>query len=187
MRFRKILTMVVAGAIAISTPLIPGALSGQAHAGIVDSEVLYRRKAWEVSVVEFDDGSYACAAEVGSSSSSFLIWADAGSNASLQFFNSNWEFDQSTADVVVRVDSRASWTLNDATLNQNSVFFSLPDEDASFRFLREVMRGNYITLFSSSGSRIERYSLAGSSASIVKLTECVDALKSIDGDNNPFN
>ncbi len=185
--FKTSLTTLIAITVATVLPVLAGHFGGAANAEVVDSKVLFRAKAWEVSVVEFDDGSYACAAEVGSKSSSFLIWADTGSNASLQFYNSNWQFEPSTADVTVRIDRRASWTLNDSSLKQNSVFFTLPDEDASYRFLREVMRGNVLNLYSSSGSLIERYSLAGSNASILKLSECVDALKSVDKDSNPFN
>lgn len=162
-------------------------VAGSARADVLDSEVLFRHKHWEVTLIAFDDGTFSCMAQVGSNNSSFLIWADVTNNASLQFYNTAWSFDNEVADVVVRIDSRASWTLNNADLNQNSVFFNLNDGDASYRFLREVMRGNYLNLYSSNGSRIERYSLAGSSASIGALSDCVDVLKSTDGDNNPFN
>ena len=98
-----------------------------------------------------------------------------------------WEFDNETADVVVQIDGRPKWTLNNSDLNQNSVFFTLNDSDASLRFLREIMRGNILYLRNTSGGLIERYSLAGSNASILKLSDCVDALAAVDGDNNPFN
>ena len=184
---RKTLITAIASAMLLTAPigLLPSV--GTAWAEVVDSEVLYRRKAWEVSIVQFDDGSYACLAQVGESGKSFAVWADASNNASLQFYDQSWSFDNSTADVVLKIDRRADWALNDADLNQNSVFFTLPDEDSSYRFLREVMRGNVLNLLSSSGNLIQRYSLAGSSASIVKLTECVDLLKGLDNDGNPFN
>lgn len=187
MKFRQFVTTILASALLLGLPLAPVGLSGMAHADVLDSEVLYRRKAWEVSLVAFDDGTFSCMAQVGNNNSSFLIWADTSNSASLQFYNTAWSFDNEVADVVVRIDSRASWTLNNSELNQNSVFFSLNDTDASIRFLREVMRGNVINLYGSSGNLIERYSLAGSNASILKLSDCVDALGSIDGDNNPFN
>lgn len=68
-------------------------------------------------------------------------------------------------------------SLTNAQLDQNSVFFNLSDEATSLKFLREVMRGNVLNLLTSNGSLIERYSLAGSSASILALSECVDALE----------
>lgn len=177
----------LAAATLMATPLMPGKLAAIAQAEVVDSEVLYRRKAWEVSILEFDTGTFACLAQVSEGGRSFAIWADDSDTASLQFYDENWTFDNTTADIIIRIDSRAKWTLNDAALNLNSVFFDLPDEDASYRFLREVMRGNTLNLYNNSGDRIERYSLAGSSASIVKLTECVDLLKKRDSDGNPFN
>ncbi|MCB1368854.1 MAG: hypothetical protein KDK00_13885 [Rhodobacteraceae bacterium] len=187
MIFKKTLTTLLACAIIGTAPLLPGKLGGEVRADVIDSEVVYRRKAWEVSLVAFDDGTFACTARVGGGDSSFSIWATANDNASLQFYNSGWQFDGSSADIVVRVDRRAKWTLNDSNLSQNSVFFTLPDEDASLRFLREIMRGNILNLYSSSGSLIERYSLAGSSASILKLSECVDVLKGAGSGGNPFN
>ncbi len=178
----KISSCLLAGAFALSF----GAAS-VANAEIVESEVLFSHKSWEVSIVAFDDGSYACAAEVGSRGSNFLIWADATSNASLQFYNSDWAFEESSADVILKVDGRPNWTLNDASLNESSLYFELADEDASYKFLGEIMRGNVLNLHSSNGTRIERYSLAGSHASILALSDCVDALKSLDDDDNPFN
>lgn len=183
---RGILTALVAGAVLLGAPLAPGRVNGSAAADVTDTEVLFRRKHWEVSLVAFDDGKISCLATVGDSNSSFLIWADVDSNASLQFYNTAWSFNNEVADIVVQIDRRPNWTLNNADLNQNSVFFNLNDSDASYRFLREVMRGNYLYLFSSSGARIQSYSLAGSSASIVALSDCVDALKA-NGDSNPFN
>ncbi len=177
-----VVLLAVGGVFAV--PLIS---AGMARAGVVDIETVYRRKAWEVSFVAFDDGTFSCMAEVGSSSNRFAIWAYADESARLQFYNTDWEFDDETADVIIKVDRRAEWTLNDADLHGNSVLFDLPDEDSSYRFLREVMRGNVLNLYSSAGSLIERYSLAGSSASIVKLIECGDALNSQDDDDNPFN
>jgi hypothetical protein len=185
--FKTTITAILTAATLLAAPLVPGKLASVAQAEVVDSEVLYRRKAWEVSVLQFDDGTFACLAQVSDGGRSFAIWADTSDDASLQFYDKNWTFDNTTADIIVRIDSRAKWTLNDASLDQNSVFFTLPDEDASYRFLREVMRGNTLNLYNTSGDRIERYSLAGSSASIVKLTECVDLLKKADTDGNPFN
>lgn len=185
--FRSIYLGILGLALGLVAPLAPGHLSGSAQAGVIESEVLFRRKAWEVSLVAFDDGSFACMAEVGSNSSSFLIWAYSSNAANLQFYNTSWSFNNETANIVVKIDRRADWTLNNANLNENSVFFNLNDSDSSFRFLREVMRGNVLNLMTSDRRLIERYSLAGSSASIVKLSECVDLLGNVDSDNNPFN
>ena len=184
---RILFTGCVALALLIVAPVFPGISAGQARADVTDSEVLFRRKAWEVSFVSFDDGTYACLAQVGNTTDSFLIWAYSNNEARLQFYSTAWHFDNETADIALRIDRRPLWTLTNAQLNQNSVFFNLTDEKTSLKFLREVMRGNVLNLLTEGGKLIERYSLSGSSASIVALSECVGALDSAGGDANPFD
>ena len=65
MIFKKTLTTLLACAIIGTAPLLPGKLGGEVRADVIDSEVVYRRKAWEVSLVAFDDGTFACTARVG--------------------------------------------------------------------------------------------------------------------------
>ncbi|GEM_PF-1237038 len=161
--------------------------SGAAFAQDTESSVIFTRKHWEVRVVEFGDGTLACVAEVDHRGGSFLIWVAPGSDARLQFYSDDWQFDNETADIQLQIDRRGVWDLTNAELDQNSVFFTMNDDDTSVRFLREVMRGNILKLSSSSGREITRYSLAGSSASILALVDCNDALADLDGDDNPFN
>ncbi len=187
MVFGKQLNFVLALAILLVSPVLPGPMSGAAHADLIDSEVLYSRKAWQVSVLGYDDGLIVCRAAVGTQYKSFSIWGYSDDRVKIQFYDSSWQFNNESADVSARIDSRGKWTLNDALLDQNSVWLDLPDEDASLRFVKEVMRGNTLNLYGSNGGLIERYSLAGSNASILKLIECVDALQSVDTDGNPFN
>ena len=187
MLFKRFATLVLGAVLSLSMPLLPGNSIGSVKAGVLESEVLFRRKAWEVSLVAFDDGTFACMAEVGNNNTAFLIWAYSSDRASLQFYNKAWQFNNETADIVVKIDRRADWTLNNAEMNENSVFFTLNDSDTSVRFMREVMLGNVLNLMTSRRQLIERYSLAGSSASIVKLSECVDLLGAADNDSNPFN
>jgi len=186
-RQTKLLFPLLVSALLALPPILTPMSLGRAAAEIVNSETLYTRKAWRVAAVEFDDGAVFCAAYVGPEHNQFIIWSDAEENVSLEMYNTGWNFEDSNADVVLRIDRRPKWTLPDARLNNSSVTFHLDDSDASLRFLREIMRGNYLKLYSSSGSEIERYTLAGSSASINALIDCVSALASLDGDNNPFN
>ena len=157
-----------------------------AFGDVRDIQSLFLHKAWEVSFVSFDDDTYACMAQVGNDSQSFLIWAWADDSARLQFYDTAWHFDNETADIGIRIDRRPLWTLTNADLNQNSVFFDLKDENSSLRFIKEVMRGNVLNLLSKNGNLIERYSLAGSSASISQLSDCVATLRSGGGASNPF-
>ena len=156
-----------------------------ANSAFADStEILYQRKAWVVQGVTFDDGTYACLAEVSDPGESFSIWAFPDRTIRLQFFSDEWDFGESdTANLEVEVDRRSPWTLTGANLTQNSVLFDLPDLDASVDFVVEVAKGSTLYLRTESGEEIRSYSLAGSSASIQYLVDCGNAIA---GDSNPF-
>jgi hypothetical protein len=149
------------------------------------SEVVFIRRAWEVRIVRFDDGSAACVAQVSQPGDSFSIWADAVNPVRLQFYSTAWSFGEGdTADLVVQIDRRAPWNLTNANLYLNSVLFNLPDNATGTRFLREVMRGNVLYLRNDRGQPVQSYTLAGSSASIQALIDCVSVLGR---GPNPFN
>ncbi len=149
------------------------------------TDVLYQHKSWMVEGVTFDDGSYACLAEVSEPGESFSIWTFPDQTIRLQFFSDEWDFGESdTANLEVEVDRRSPWTLTGANLTQNSVLFDLPDADESVNFVIEVAKGSTLYLRTESGEEIRSYSLAGSSASIQYLVDCGNA---ISGDSNPFN
>lgn len=149
------------------------------------SEVVYRYKAWEVQIVGFDDGSMACVAQVREGGESFSIWSDASEAVRLQFYSDLWEFDGGSADLELQIDRRAPWTLTNAELYKQSVLFDIPDNRVGERFLTEVMRGNVLYLRNDRGAHVQSYSLAGSSASVGALIDCVDVLQA--NPSNPFN
>lgn len=149
------------------------------------TDVLYQHKSWMVEGVTFEDGTYACLAEVSEPGESFSIWTFPDQSIRLQFYSEDWDFGESdSADLEVEVDNRSPWTLTGANLTQNSVLFDLPDADESVNFVVEVAKGSTLYLRSESGEEIRSYSLSGSSASIQYLVDCGNA---ISGDSNPFN
>ncbi|WP_149140932.1 hypothetical protein [Gemmobacter caeruleus] len=151
------------------------------------SERLLTHKNWMVEVVGFDDGSIACVAQVTDGRDTFSIWADPWNPVKLQFYSAGWTFtDGGSADLSVQIDRRSPWSLTNAELYQNSVLFNLPGDDASTRFLMEVVEGRSLHLANDSGNHVQTYSLAGSSASINALIECVKVLGQ-ESDGNPFN
>ena len=151
-------------------------------------KTLYQHKAWEVQVVGFDDGTLSCLAQVSDANESFTIWADAEYLVKLQFYSADWDFGEGeTADLEVEIDRRSPWTLNAAELYLQSVLFNLPNSDTGTKFLLEVVKGNTLFLRDKDGKDVRSYSLAGSSASIQALTNCVDAISSGNADDNPFN
>jgi hypothetical protein len=147
--------------------------------------VLYAYKSWKVEGVTFDDGTYACLAEVSDPGESFSIWTFPDQTIRLQFYSTDWSFtDGDTADLEVEIDRRGAWTLNGADLTQNSVLFDLPDAKESVNFVVEVAAGRTLHLRSGDGTPVKDYSLSGSSASINSLIDCGTA---ISGDSNPFH
>ncbi|WP_151717692.1 hypothetical protein [Gemmobacter serpentinus] len=151
------------------------------------SERILTHKNWMVEIVGFDDGSISCVAQVVDGGNTFSIWADPWNAVKLQFYSTGWNFSEGgAADLQVQVDRRSPWSLTNAELYQNSVLFNLPGGDAATRFLMEVVEGRNLHLGNDSGSHVQSYSLAGSSASINALIECVNVLED-DSDGNPFN
>lgn len=149
------------------------------------TDVLYQYKSWKVEGVTFDDGTYACLAEVSDPGESFSIWTFPDQTIRLQFYSQDWDFgDNGTADLEVEVDHRSPWSLTSANLTQNSVLFDLPDQKESVNFVVEVASGRTLHLRSGDGTPVKDYSLAGSAASINKLIDCGTA---ISGSSNPFN
>lgn len=151
-------------------------------------KVLYAHKAWEVQVVAFDDGSLSCLAQVSEGNESFTIRADVESLVKLQFHSADRDFGEGdTADLGVEIDNRSPWSLNEAELYLQLLLFNLPNSDTGTKFLLEAVKGNRLYLRDKDGLDGRSYSLAGSSASIQALTECLDGISSGKADENPFN
>lgn len=158
----------------------------QAAVAESQSEMLFQHKHWEVELVAFDDGTFACLAEVDAQTDSFTLWLYADYTVKLQFFSTSWEFGEGdTADLQVQIGSLEPWHLTDANLYMNSILFTLPEGDDAIRFLTEVAQGNRLYLGTATGEPVMEYSLAGSNASMRALGECGDALA--ETDRNPFD
>lgn len=170
----------------VLTGLLAGGL-GQPAGAEPQYETLYQRKAWQVQVVKFDDGSFSCLAEVSEGDESFTVWANESSNVQLQFYSIEWDFGEGeTADLEVEVDRRSPWNLTDAELYQHSVLFNLPDSDIGTKFLLEVVKGTTLFLRDGEGNDVRSYTLAGSSASIQALVDCVEGISGSGKRSSPF-
>jgi hypothetical protein len=151
------------------------------------TDVLYSYKSWQVEGVTFDDGTYACLAEVSDPGESFSIWTFPDSTIRLQFYSEDWDFgDEGKADLEVEIDHRSPWQMTDANLTKNSVLFDLPDQKESVNFIVEVARGSTLHLRSADSTPVKDYSLSGSSASINALIDCGKAISGSKS-KNPFN
>jgi hypothetical protein len=141
-----------------------------------ESEIIFSRKAWQVEIVGFDDGTYGCVAHVTKKQGSFSIWIFQDDTARLQFFSDQWKFDGGTANLEVQIDKRAAWTLTNAELYEQSILFNLPNSNDGERFAGEVAAGNTIFLRDEDGKQVRQFSLAGSRASMGALAECGEVI-----------
>ena len=173
--------------------LAGGVLAGLAVAGLAvparaetTSQTLFSHKHWQVELVSYDDGTFACLAEVDAGTDSLTLWTYGDNSVRLQFYSVDWDFGDTgdTADLSVEIDRRGAWSLTEADLYQNSVLFNLPDSDQSVNFIVEVANGSTLHLRTDTGEGVKDYSLAGSSASISALIACNETLA---GGSNPFN
>ncbi|NTT85654.1 hypothetical protein [Tabrizicola fusiformis] len=172
----------------IGSGLIALALAAFALPAVAEpsSQTLFTHKHWEVEIVGFDDGSFACLAEVDATTDSFTVWVYADQSVRLQFYSTSWEFGEGdTADLQVQIGRRSPWNLTGAELYKNSILFDLPDSNQGVNFLVEVAQGSRLYLRTAQGEGVKDYSLAGSQASMNALIECADALKG--NSKNPFN
>ena len=170
---------------ATGVALVLGLAAG-AVAAEPQSERVFAHKAWTVDVVMFEDGTLNCMADVTQGSGdSFSVWSDPAGNLRLQFFSPAWDLGEGeTADLQVQIDRCGPWELTNADLYLQSVLFDLPGTDAGSRFLSEVMRGNTLFLRNDRGEGVQAHTLAGSSAAIRALVDCVGALGMPEA--NPF-
>ncbi len=149
-----------------------------------DSEIIFQRGAWLVEVVRFDDGDLACSARVTQQEETFAIWVFQDGYTQLQLYSPDWQFGESTANLVVQVDRRPQWNLNNAELTQNSVLFNLTDESDAVDLLVEIARGSTFFVRNEQGQPVINFTLSGSSASMQMLGDCEVALGGVTA--NPF-
>jgi hypothetical protein len=173
----------------LKTGLVALAIIATTGAAWADSQwtTIYQHRAWEVDFVSFDDGTASCVAQVSEGGESFSLWADSSEQVRMQFFSDAWNFDDSYVDIRVQIDRRPVWNLTNANLYKNSVLFDIEDSKQGVEFITEIMRGNVLYLGNDSGDTVQSYSLAGSSAAIGKLIDCVGALqRGASRNSNPF-
>ena len=138
---------------AVVALMVLGAAGAALPAFADRSDVLYSYKSWQVEGVTFDDGTYACLAEVSDPGESFSIWTFPDQTIRLQFYSQDWDFgDNGSADLEVEIDHRSPWQLTGANLTQQSVLFDLPDAKESINFVVEVAKGSTLHLRSGDGT-----------------------------------
>ena len=138
--------------------------------------VLSATKDWVVVLDTFSDGTPFCEARTYREDFSFSVYFGAGGPATLQLFFADMDLGVDQMDFAVQIDNRKPWTLNDADTMTNSIFFTLPRDSTTTRFLTELYLGRNLFFLGASGERLWSVSLAGSAASMQMLSSCRDAI-----------
>ena len=158
--------------------IVTGALS-VVYASAADAEAyqLLKHKAWEVNLQESNNQELYCEARVrnGSGDSLHLVgYPDQPLRLFIFLLGNEWNRDFE-GDAELDIDY-TPWTLNNTEFRNGKadfVKFTFPSGSSTMDFLDELYQGTAIALKSPQRSRtIASFSLAGSAAALVKLSEC---------------
>lgn len=158
--------------------VVTGALS-VVYASAADAEAyqLLKHKAWEVTLQETNNQELYCQARVRNRKGDSLhLVGYPDQPLRLFVFLIDNEWDRSfQADAEFDIDY-TPWTLNNTEFNNGRadfVEFTFPSGSSTSDFLDQLYQGTAIALKSPQRSRtIASFSLAGSAAALVKLSEC---------------
>lgn len=162
---------------AAALALICGA-SGLAAA---DTTVLFQHRDWRVQHEYFDStGVQACTGNTANRHrDSFDVVAWENGAVTLLFYMAP-DFDtwrgEFVADARVDIDYNR-WSLYDAQFKPYSISFTFSSGNQTVKFLKQLYKGSAVALKSADGRRtLAVWSLKGSAAALLKLTECRDLI-----------
>ncbi|WP_394155834.1 hypothetical protein [Loktanella salsilacus] len=138
--------------------------------------LLLNHKAWTVKLQRFSNGYVACTAETWNRNGDLFQLAnfkEQGLAVNIYLDDRNYRGATIPVDMVIDVDY-SRWTFLDTNITDKNFIFWFPNNSRTDRFAYEVMEGNAVALKTSNGGQtMASWSLAGSSAAIRKLSECV--------------
>lgn len=134
--------------------------------------LLHSYKAWEVSLVE-GDGHYICGAQTRGADFSFsLLWTPAVDGGFFTVNDDDARWQKSEGKVAIWVDNRPKWSSYASADGDGFASGSL-DRD----FLVELYSGRLLYIDSDlDGDWNYRFSLAGSAAAMLALSDCIDRI-----------
>lgn len=129
---------------------------------------------WSVQFYEYD-GNRGCSAKVDAGDAAFWISYDEN-GLDVNIASDEWKFGQyGTGDMAVWVDDFVQWDVTNANAMFDMVWFDLTAPD----FIKEISRGHRVYAdIDLDGKWDIWFSLAGSSAALVDLDDCVNKLDS---------
>lgn len=140
------------------------------------AKVLMQEKQWDAEILSYDDGTFACLAQVDLADRTFTIWSYPDRAVRLQFYAPGWDFG---ADHRVRyevaVDAGPARVMT-AQAFKNSILFDVPTGESWVDFLYDVTLGRVLYLRDAAGAAAMDYPLAGSGAALAALIQCGAAI-----------
>ena len=140
------------------------------------SKVLMQEKQWDAEILSYEDGTFACLAQVDLADRTFTIWSYPDRAVRLQFYAPGWDFG---ADHRVRydvaVDAGPARAMTAQAL-KNSILFDVPKGESWVDFLFDVTQGRVMYLRDAAGTAVANYPLAGSEAALQALIQCAVAI-----------
>lgn len=138
----------------------------------LQAEEIFRHKSWSVRYLP-PEGEYPALCDASTTNRSrqtFTIALYDDGNLGIFFFDSRWNIPERPLDFVVDIDYER-WTLSGT--GKGSSVHLLPTGDAKVvRFLDELASGSAVALYNTDIRRLATFSLAGSSAALLKLLDC---------------
>lgn len=153
-----------------------------------DTQVLFSHKAWSVEVThDASDGTLWCNAETTNrNGQSFNVLTFDNGYAAVGIYDSRWKLRKRPISFIIDIDY-SRWNI-DGTGEDQSVSIGLTDSEKAGDFLQELSDGAAVAVYNADEKRIASFSLAGSSAALLKLMECWEAIQDVSPTQNsdPF-
>lgn len=165
-------------------PLIASLLSLTSSAALSETYPYFEHKAWTVTVGTHDDGDLYCACSTSNKQGEkFSIVYDGDRTAIFFFVDSRHWNGSFRDDAKIDIDYE-QWTVTDADFREtdapdiNAVLFHPNDIHNFGSFFDYLVEGNAIALKNKRGDQsLATWSLAGSAATLIKLSECGEKMK----------
>ncbi|MCX7566818.1 hypothetical protein OS189_10750 [Sulfitobacter sp. F26169L] len=156
----------------------------QVYADRYQSRALFSHKAWGVELThDTMDGALWCSAETGNRANqklSITVYPDG--TLTLFVFDRRWALSERYVDFIIDVDY-SRWNMRGKASDIAISVSVKPGEDTG-KFIGELAAGRAAALYNNDLRRLAVFTLSGSRAALIKLTECWDGIKAQGAD--PF-
>lgn len=140
-------------------------------------ETLFDYKAWNVTLTHDSvDDDFWCSAQTDNRiGQTFTIAVYPNNSLSVLVFDSRWDLNPRPIDFIIDIDY-SRWEISGKG-DGIGISVSLEPGKKVGEFISQIAAGSAVALYNNDERRLATFSLAGSKAAILKLTECWRAVK----------